>query len=168
MAVDGGTRQVITVGVAQYRIGKTPEAMMTLALGSCLGIVLFDETTGIGALAHAMHPRRAQVKNNANRAKFIDSVLPIIVDGMVRCGARRERIVAKIFGGARMFESSAGVAGVLQIGDENIAAARAGLEMIGIPIVGECVGGARGRTIVFDLSNGSVAVRSVDAEEVIC
>ncbi len=168
MTVHETRRQVIRVEVAQYRIAQAPEKMMTMALGSCLGIVLFDATTGVGALAHAMHPRRAQVKNNANRAKFVDSVLPIIVDGMVRWGARRERIVAKIFGGARMFESYAGSTGVLQIGDENIAVARVELETMGIPIVAECVGGTSGRTIVLDLSNGSVAVRGVEAGEVIC
>ncbi len=167
MAVDGATRREITVAVAQFGIGQAPGTMMTLALGSCLGIVLYDPATRIGALAHAMHPRRARVKNNANRAKFVDSVLPILLDGMARRGARRERVVAKIFGGARMFESYAGSAGVMQIGDENVAAAREELASMGIPIVAECVGGKSGRTIVLDLSNGFVAVRDVESSEAV-
>lgn len=141
--------------------------MTTLALGSCLGIVLYEPTTRIGALAHAMHPRRARVKNNANRAKFVDSVLPLLLDGMARRGARRERIVAKLFGGARMFESYAGNAGVMQIGDENVAVAREALAGMGIPIVAECVGGGSGRTIALDLSNGSVVVRGVELAEAV-
>jgi chemotaxis protein CheD len=166
LALDRTTEQVRTVEVAQFHVGQAPEQMKTLALGSCLGIVLYDPTSRIGALAHAMHPRRERVKNNANRAKFVDSVIPILVDRMARRGARRERIVAKLFGGARMFESYAGCAGVIQIGDENIAAAREELRARGIPIAGECVGGTSGRTIVFDLTTGAVAVRDVHDNEV--
>jgi chemotaxis protein CheD len=139
--------------------------MMTIALGSCLGIVLYDPSTEVGALAHAMHPRRAQVKNNANRAKFVDSVIPAMLERMIEWGARREGIVAKLFGGARMFETYKGSQGVLQIGEENIATARETLAELGIPVAAECVGGATGRTITFDVSTGSVLVRYVNGTE---
>lgn len=162
------TYNAVTVGVAKFHVGRTPVRMMTMALGSCLGIVLFDASAKVGALAHVMHPRRARVKNNANRAKFVDTAIPLVVDRMVECGARREKIVAKIFGGARMFESVVGVKGVLQIGDENITTAREQLGALGIPIVAERVGGTRGRTILFDVSNGSVRVTDVDGSEEIC
>jgi chemotaxis protein CheD len=165
LADDHGFLDAVTVGVAQFRVGRSPLKMMTMALGSCLGIVLFDASTGVGALAHVMHPRRACVKNNANRAKFVDSVIPLVVERMVERGARREKIVAKLFGGARMFGAAAGGSGILQIGDDNIAAARERLGMFGIPIVAECVGGTHGRTIVFDVADGSVRVRLADNSE---
>lgn len=136
-----------------------------MGLGSCLGIVLYDPATRVGALAHAMHPRRASVRNNANRAKFIDSVLPIVVDRMVRAGARRERIVAKLFGGACMFESVAGSRSLPQIGDDNVVTAREHLARLGIPVVAESVGGSIGRTIVVDLADGSVRVRGFERPE---
>jgi chemotaxis protein CheD len=86
---------------------------------------------------------------------------------MLQWGARREKIVAKIFGGARMFDGFAGCRGILQIGDENIVAAREVLKELEIPLVAECVGGRTGRTIVLDLSDGSVLVRHVnDTEEI--
>ena len=153
------------VGVAQFRLGHAPARLTTMALGSCLGIVLYDASTKTGALAHAMHPRRERVKNNANRAKFVDTVIPAIIGRMIRWGARRERIVAKIFGGARMFDSYAGCPGVLQIGDENVIAAREALAKLGVPIEAECVGGSSGRTIIFDVSDGSVRVRRTDNSE---
>lgn len=165
MADEQRTDHVVKVGVAQYRVGQAPVKMMTMALGSCLGIVLFDASARVGALAHAMHPRRERVKNNANKAKFVDTVIPLLIDRMVRWGARRDRIVAKIFGGARMFDSFTGCRGVLQIGDENVAAAREELNGRGIPIVAECVGGSNGRTIVFDVSNGNVVVRDITNTE---
>jgi chemotaxis protein CheD len=165
LAVEKRTRHVVSVGVAQFRMGQAPMQMTTMALGSCLGIVLYDASSKIGALAHAMHPYRERVKNNANKAKFVDTVIPVVVGRMVHWGARRERIVAKIFGGARMFESVAGCPGVLQIGDENIIAAREVLDKLGIPIAAECVGGTSGRTIVFDVSNGRVTVRRAGSSE---
>ena len=131
---------VVKVGVAQFRVGQAPVKMMTMALGSCIGIVLFDASARVGALAHAMHPKRERVKNNANKAKFVDTVIPLLIDRMVKWGAQRERIVAKIFGGARMFDSFTGCRGLLQIGEENVSAAREILKERGIPIVAECVG----------------------------
>lgn len=155
----------MSVGVAQFRVAQAPERLTTMGLGSCLGIVLYDPATRVGALAHAMHPRRDRVRNNANRAKFIDSVLPIVVDRMVRAGARREGIVAKLFGGARMFESVAGSRCLPQIGDENIVAAREHLARLGVQVVAESVGGSVGRTIVLDLADGSVRVRGFESSE---
>jgi chemotaxis protein CheD len=133
--------------------------IMTMALGSCLGIVLFDYATKIGALAHVMHPKRELVRNNMNRAKFVDSAIALMVGRMVKRGASRERIVAKIFGGARMFKSVKGNPGVLQIGEKNVIAAREQLDILGIPIVAEDVGGTQGRTISFNVSDGSVLLR---------
>jgi chemotaxis protein CheD len=159
---------VVTVGVAQFHVGRAPQRIMTMALGSCLGIVLFEATAKVGALAHVMHPRRSRVKNNSNRIKFVDTAIPLVVERMVQCGARREGIVAKIFGGARMFGSAIGFKGVLQIGDENIATAREQLAALGIPILAERVGGGRGRTIMLDAEDGSVRVTDVDGHEEIC
>ena len=153
------TGPIVKVGIAQMRVGEAPTRMETMALGSCLGIVLFDEENRIGALAHVMHPRQELVKSNANRAKFVDSAIKLMLDRMIRRGACREWIVAKLFGGARMFEDVVGSKGVIQIGEENITAARAELKALGIPIVAESVGGSRGRTILFDVTDGSVSVR---------
>jgi chemotaxis protein CheD len=165
LAVSGGIEKAIKVDMAQFRVGEAPMRLMTMALGSCLGIALYDPQTRIGALAHAMHPRRERVKNNMNRAKFVDSVIPLLVERMLQWGARREKIVAKIFGGARMFDGFEGCRGILQIGDENIAAAREVLGELGIPLVAECVGGTSGRTVILDVSDGSVLVRHMDNRE---
>ncbi len=168
MAHEQTVGEVVTVGVAQFHVGRAPLRIMTMALGSCLGIVLYDPTAKVGALAHVMHPRRARVKNNANRIKFVDTAIPIVVERMVGRGARREAIVAKIFGGAQMFESAVGAKGMPQIGEENVMTAREQFAAFGIPIAAERVGGARGRTITFDLEDGSVRVTGVDGSEERC
>jgi chemotaxis protein CheD len=141
--------------------------MMTMALGSCLGIVLYDGTAKIGGLAHVMHPKRELVKNNMNRAKFVDSAIKLMISRMVKSGAQKERIVAKIFGGARMFKNVKGSPGVLQIGEKNVAAAREQLVALGIPIVAEHVGGNQGRTIRFDVSDGAVLLKDAFDNEMV-
>lgn len=160
-----GTGPVVRVGMAQYRVGEAPLRMMTMALGSCIGIVLFDTEAGLGALAHAMHPERNRVKNNANKAKFVDTAILLMLDKMLKRGASRRRITAKIFGGAKMFGHVVGSRGVLQIGEANVRAARLKLERLGIPIVAESVGGNKGRNILFDTSDGSVRVCSAYNDE---
>ena len=154
-----GTGPLIKVGLAQYRIGRAPLRMMTLALGSCLGIVLYDGETGIGAMAHVMHPKRSKVKNNSNRAKFVDAAIGVMIERLIKRGALRNKLQAKIFGGAHMFQHVVGCPGVIQIGDENIASAREELRTRGIPLVAEDVGGEKGRTLLFDVSDGSVLVQ---------
>lgn len=165
MACKQGTGQLVKVGLARYRVGEAPMRMMTMALGSCLGIVLHDPGTCIGAMAHVMHPSRKRMRNKSNRAKYVDSAIAMLIDKMVERGARKKRIVAKIFGGARMFEPRAGVPGVLQIGDENVTVARMELDAMRIPIVAESVGGSKGRTIIFDVSDGSVVMRDAFGNE---
>jgi chemotaxis protein CheD len=156
-----GTVPLVRVGLAEYKVGAAPMKIMTMALGSCLGIVLHDGEARIGALAHVMHPNRRKVKSDHNKAKFVDSAIELMLKHMIKRGAKKERITAKMFGGAKMFGHVVNERGVLQIGDKNINAARAELRSRGIPIVAESVGGSKGRTITFDVSDGSVLM--VDA-----
>ncbi|MCK4235945.1 MAG: chemotaxis protein CheD [Candidatus Krumholzibacteria bacterium] len=168
MTFKQGIAPLVKVGLARYRVGEAPMRMMTMALGSCLGIVLFDPEACIGAMAHVMHPSRENVKNNYNKAKFVDSAIALMLDRMLKREAVKERICAKIFGGARMFDHLVGNSDIPQIGDRNVSAARAELKMRGIPITKESVGGNIGRTIIFDLSNGSVCVRyAYNKEEIL-
>ncbi len=114
-----------------------------------------------------MHPNRDKVKNNLNRAKFVDTAIELMVAKILKEGARKERLWAKIFGGARMFQHVTGSQGVIQIGDANVAATREQLTKRGIPIVAESVGGTMGRTIMFDVSDGSVLMKdSLNNEEI--
>ena len=168
MAYTHVTGPLVRIGLAQFRVAKAPMTMMTMALGSCLGVVLYDGTTNIGGLAHVMHPKRDLVKNNANKAKFVDSAITLMVSRMVKRGAARERIVAKIFGGAKMFGNVKGSPGVLQIGEKNVESAREKLAELGIPVVAEDVGGNQGRTISFNVSDGTVLLRDVfDSERIL-
>ena len=92
--------QMIKVGMADLNICKSPNAITTLGLGSCIGIAIYDPVTKIGGLAHIMLPDSTKIRNNSNIAKFADTGIVELVNRMVRAGAGRTRMVAKIAGGA--------------------------------------------------------------------
>ena len=98
--------EVIKVGMADLNICKAPDTITTLGLGSCIGIALLDPVTKIGGLAHIMLPDSTKMKNNSNIAKFADTGIVELVRRMTEAGAAKSRLVAKIAGGARMFEVS--------------------------------------------------------------
>ncbi len=160
-----GTGTLIKVGMAQFRVASSPARMMTFALGSCVGIVLYDPVSKIGGLAHVMHPNSEKVRNNVNRAKFVDTAVELMLSRMAKKGAMRTRIEAKIFGGAKMFQSVKASPCVMQIGEENVNATREELTRRNIPIVAESTGGTKGRTIIFDLTSGRVTVKDAQSKE---
>ena len=92
---------MIKVGMADFNICKAPDAITTLGLGSCVGIALYDQNRKIAGLAHIMLPDSQAVKNNTNIAKFADTGIDACIDMMVKHGASRTGLTAKIAGGAR-------------------------------------------------------------------
>jgi chemotaxis protein CheD len=154
-----GTGAMIKVGMAQFRVAAAPARMMTFALGSCVGIVLYDPVAKIGGLAHVMHPDSRRVRNNVNKAKFVDTAVELMLSRMAKKGAMRSRIEAKVFGGAKMFHSLNTGPGVMQIGEENVNATRDELAKRNIPIVAESTGGTKGKTVHFDVTSGRVTIK---------
>ena len=87
--------QMIKVGMADLNICKSPNAITTLGLGSCIGIALYDPVTKIGGLAHIMLPDSTKIRNNSNIAKFADTGIVELVNRMVRAGANRTRKIGR-------------------------------------------------------------------------
>ncbi|MBO5246267.1 MAG: chemotaxis protein CheD [Eubacterium sp.] len=151
---------VIKVGMADLKTGKSPDILTTLGLGSCIGIALWDPVTKIGGLAHVMLPDSMKIRNNSNIAKFADTGITELVRQMEELGVARKRIVAKIAGGARMFEVS-GTTSVGNIGEKNAIASKNKLKELGIPILAEDTGLNYGRTVELDCSNGNYIIKAV-------
>lgn len=151
---------VIKVGMADLNICKCPEVITTLGLGSCIGIAIYDPVTKIGGLAHIMLPDSTQMKNNSNIAKFADTGITELVRLMVSNGANKGRLVAKIAGGAKMFEVS-GLSQVGNIGQRNAEASRAKLKQLGIRLLAEDTGLNYGRTVELHTDTGEFYIKSV-------
>ncbi|MGI6649848.1 MAG: chemotaxis protein CheD [Bacillota bacterium] len=149
----------IKVGIAEWRVAKSPKKVVTLGLGSCVGVTLYDRLTKIGGLAHIMLPNSEQFPNTSNAAKFADLALPLMLEEMLKLGINRLGLVAKLVGGAQMFSYNSKRNDILNIGARNIASCRAVLSKLNIKIIAGNTGGNYGRTMIFDTENGDVYIR---------
>lgn len=155
---------MIKVGMADLQVCKAPDALTTLGLGSCIGACIYDPATKVAGMVHFMLPDSTRIKNNQNIAKFGDTGIAETIRLMEQLGAKRSRMVAKIAGGARMFNMSAATLPTMNVGDNNIEAARKVLKEFGICIIAEDVGLNYGRTIEFYAEDGSLKIKSVGKE----
>lgn len=151
---------IVKVGMADLNVCKSPDMITTLGLGSCIGIALYDPVTKIAGLAHVMLPDSTQMKDNRNHAKFADTGIEDLLKKMIAAGASRARLVAKIAGGARMFEISSG-SSIGNIGERNAQAAKQKLRQLGIPLKGEDTGLNYGRTVELYAETGEFRIKSV-------
>lgn len=153
---------LLVVAISDYKYSKSPDVIVTYALGSCVGICLYDQITKVGGMAHIMLPDSKQFKNEKmNRMKFADTAIPDLVKKLQSLGANPARMAAKIAGGAQMFKMQEGNM-LGNIGQRNTASTKAVLAGLRIPIVAEDTGLDYGRTIYFDLSDGSLKVQSLN------
>ena len=111
-------------------------------------------------------PSRSLAHDQDNPAKFPETAVPFLIQRLLPLGAARNRLVAKLAGGASMFAQLMSP-GSVQMGERNIVASRAALREVGIPVVGEAVGGERGRTVRFSPHDGRVETRIVGGDDVV-
>lgn len=149
----------IRVKVADYAVANGG-TISTIGLGSCVAIVLHDPVAQIGAMAHVLLPSEQMSRDRSNPAKFPTTAVPLLLDEMKRRGAVRERIKAKIVGGASMFGNIMPATGI-NIGERNVNAVREVLAQSAIPIVGEDTGSDYGRSVYLYVLSGRVEVRSL-------
>ncbi|MDT8422053.1 MAG: chemotaxis protein CheD [Desulfuromonadales bacterium] len=145
------------VSIGQARIDRAPAILKASGLGSCIAVSLYDPQTGIGGMGHMLLPCRPENNLLGSECKYVDAGISRMVDELLRAGAARERLQAKISGGANMFETSYQTL-INSIGARNAKSARETLAGLSIPLLGEEVGGNRGRTVEFDLASGNMMV----------
>jgi chemotaxis protein CheD len=151
----------IIVGISDYKISREPDTLVTYALGSCVGICIYDERIGFGGLAHIMLPdSKAFAHQEINRMKFADTAIVDMVQAMRSRGSDVRRMTAKIAGGAKMFEVQQN-SPLGTIGQRNLESVRQVLRSLRIPIIAEDVGSNYGRTLYFNLSNGIMKIQSL-------
>ena len=151
----------IEIGIAKMTVAKSPDILVARSLGSCVGIALYDPVAKIGAMAHVMLPDSTLTKRkNYNPAKFADTAVPAMIDKMIKTGTVRNRTVAKIVGGAKMF-TSVGNNSSMNIGSRTVDAAKNALKKNDIKLVAEDVKKNYGRTVEFNLEKGIIKIKSL-------
>lgn len=149
----------ISVGMADYKITMSPNNLIIAGLGSCVALCIYDYRLKIGGMAHIMLPS-ASGNTKGELKKYADTLIPLMVEDLLKMGVRQSRLIAKIAGGASML-CFTGSPSVLKIGDRNIQAVRQELQNLRVPLKAEDVGGTSGRNIIFDTSNGELIVKTL-------
>ena len=152
---------VTMVRMGELAISDTPgDVLVSLGLGSCIGLALVDKRAGVAGLAHIVLPETTGSPKPEAMNKFADHAVPALVDGMVERGASRVFMQAALVGGASMFAAAG-----LEVGQRNAVAVRELVAERRLNVVGEAVGGSRGRTVKVDVASGTVSVREAGGTE---
>ncbi len=154
----------LIIGIADMKMAKGEGMLVTYALGSCIGICLHDPVLKLGALVHIMLPVNMEA-GRKTPMKYADTGIRETLRLMESKGAKRNRITAKIAGGAKMFEVGSSSLG--NIGQRNIESVHMNLKKEGIRLLKEDVGGSVARTLLFDVNSGLGCVRSYGRPELI-
>ena len=153
----------LIVGIADMKMAQKGERLITYALGSCIGICLYDPQIKLAAMVHIMLPINMEA-GRKNTFKYADTGIRETLNQMVAKGAVKGRITAKIAGGARMFEVNGGTLG--SIGQRNSESVHQVLRRENIRLLWEDVGGKVARTMEFDSATGNGIIRSYGLPEI--
>ena len=146
----------VIVMTGELAVAEHPTVLVTPALGSCVGVSLWDAFRKRGGLAHIMLPSPADVRVAGRLDRFASIALPRLAEAVTE-GSTVRRMVAKISGGSTMFGADSVLA---NIGERNVAEVKRQLALLRIPLVAEDTGGAHARTMELYLDTGLVVVRS--------
>ncbi len=148
--------------IAHHAVAQGRSRLVTIGLGSCVAITIHDRMAKVGGLAHVLLPDASLGRGIENRARYASSAVPLLLEEMQALGASGP-FSASLVGGAALFGPLLAFGG--SVGARNVVAARAALAAARVPVLGEDVGGESGRTVSFDVSTGSVKVKSVRGGE---
>lgn len=152
--------EMIKVGMADLNVCHSPDAITTLGLGSCVGVVLYDKERKIAGMVHVMLPDSTKVRQNQNKAKFADTGIDLLIEMLQKEGAMKSSLTAKIAGGAQMFAFTSNN-DMLRVGERNVEAVKAKLKSMGIRILAEDTGLNFGRTVEFFPETGDFVIKAV-------
>lgn len=150
----------IRIGISDYKVSDSPDRLITLGLGSCVGIAIYDSRSKRGGLSHIMLPDSSSFTKDIKVEKFADLAIPSMIKEITNGRASRG-LVAKIAGGASMFSFSNSTN---NIGQRNVDAVKEILKELKIPIVSSDTGGKIGRTMVVDLDSFDVSIKNGSKE----
>ncbi len=148
------------VKIGEYLITNGKQQLAIYGLGSCVGIFLYDPEQRVGGLAHTLLPTCPQHRELKNPGKYVETAVNQMIEEMEEMGARRERMLAKIVGGAHMFQMENNSESPT-VGQQNLECAQQTLESMGIEIVGMEAGGSMGRSFFVEPGTGKAYVKTL-------
>ena len=151
----------VVIGISDMNVVRGDDSIITYALGSCVGVAMYDSTRKIAGLAHILMPSSKEVRDpNINIMKYADTAIPELLRKMERSGASASNISAKLAGGAQMF-SMAGSSSQFNIGERNVAMAREMLQKLRIKLIAQDTGANYGRTVELFATSGIYRIKAI-------
>jgi chemotaxis protein CheD len=150
----------INVSLGEIKISNDPNVILACyGLGSCIGISAFDRVSKIGALAHVVLPNNKNSLTESSPAKYANSAVPYLIQEVEKMGARKERLVINIAGGAKIL-SCIPAGSMLDIGEKNVVAVLEALSKQNLKVNNQDVRGNIGRTVFLHINNGKTLVKT--------
>jgi len=146
------------VAVGDMKIGQQADTIVTHALGSCLGLMVYDPVSNIGGLLHAMlplskiNPQKAEV----NPYMFVDTGVPALFKALYDIGGQKTRMIVKAAGCGNPLGKNE----MFKIGERNYTVLKKLLWKNNILLESEDVGGALSRTVHFNIATGQTIISS--------
>ncbi|HVK92569.1 MAG TPA: chemoreceptor glutamine deamidase CheD [Mycoplana sp.] len=164
MTSNAGMRRIHVIQ-GEYKVVSGPDVVLTTILGSCVAACMRDPVAGVGGMNHFLLPGSAEaMASGGDATRYGVHLMELLINGLLKQGARRDRLEAKIFGGART------IARFSNVGEQNALFARQFLTDEGIRIVGESTGGEHGRKLEFWPSTGRArqhALTGIEAQRTV-
>lgn len=158
-ATPGMSHVPVRLGEGQYS-QNSYETLMAEGLGGGVGVAIWNPASSLAALAHIILPTAgAPGMGEDHPFNYADRAIPLMVAELVRLGADRSQLVARIAGGAQLLRTSGGD-GIFDIGGRNVEQVRRELDRAGLNLVGEDVLGHQIRKMSVSPGNGRVTVQS--------
>ncbi len=148
----------IIIGIGEFKVARNPSILVTLGLGSCVGVCVRDSYSHTGGMIHIMLPESKD--STGNLAKYAHPGIKLMIDEMIKIGADPKNLEAKIAGGASMFEAKG-----FEIGKRNAEKIKEVLHQLGIKLIAEDVGGNRARSLEYKIENGVLSIKKVGGRE---
>lgn len=150
------------VVVADMQVGQKGDIIVTHALGSCLGLMVYDPVAQVGGMLHAMLPlsKINPEKADANPFMFVDTGVPELLKKVYSMGGQKARLIVKAAGCGQPLGKNE----MFKIGERNYTILKKLLWKNGMLLTAEDVGGSVGRTVYFDLSTGRTIISSKGLE----
>jgi chemotaxis protein CheD len=157
------------VGIAELAVSKEADAVLSAyALGSCLGVSMYDPVAKVGGLLHVMLPdsRLDPDRATAQPAMFIDTGIPALVKALEGLHAERGRLAVCVAGGAQLMDST----GAFNIGQRNTETLMNALQQLGLRVNAQQTGGQVNRSMFLRLASGEVLLKfsGQPGETVLC
>jgi chemotaxis protein CheD len=147
--------------MADLVVSKHPANLLTLGLGSCIGLVIYDQLSKSAGMVHIMLPDSRDVKNIPKPGKFADTAVPLLLEELLKLGVNKSQLRAKMAGGAQMFSIPGKDNAIFSVGTRNVEATTKMLANAGVRLVASDTGGNKGRSVEFSTETMKLVVKTL-------